>query len=118
MRRLFEAFMSEYIQFAAQNPEIYRLMCGSELWKTNPSARLNQTARAAFRMYAETLEQLHNAGRIKVENPLRTAQVTWATLHGLASLLNDGVLVRREDLEEITKYGLSALFNSLNITNE
>ena len=51
-------------------------------------------------------ERLQNQS-ISPYNPLRSAQLLWATLHGLAQLSRNGLFVKREDLAEIAAHALA-----------
>ena len=41
------------------------------------------------------------------QSPLRSAQLLWATLHGLAQLSRNGLFVKREDLADIAAHALA-----------
>jgi len=92
----FEAFVLAYMRFALANPELYE--------------EFKHSARAAFRRYGEGLRQLQLAGSLPSHiNPLRLAQVSWATLHGLCRMYIDGLAFTPQDVEEITRYAISML---------
>ena len=69
-------------------------MFGSELWREAPSEHLQKVAKACFRQYANLISDFHQQGLLtQDEEPLRLAQVMWATLHGLVKLTHDGIFV-------------------------
>jgi AcrR family transcriptional regulator len=99
-----------YLRFAMDNVTQYELMFGRELWRDHPSERLQRTAKDCFRAYAKLPEAFHQQGLLKAEDePLRLAQVMWSTLHGLVKLAHDGVVLRKEDLLDISRYALAQL---------
>jgi AcrR family transcriptional regulator len=108
-----------YVRFAVQNQCQYDLMFGSELWRRNPSPRLQRCARDSFRQYAGLIATFHRQGLLSPdEDPLRLAQVMWATLHGLVKLTHDGIFVRQDDLHEISRYAVVKLLGMLGGCNE
>jgi len=110
MEQRFEAFVMAYMRFAIANPELYELMFGRTTWKLGDNEEFKHSARAAFRRYGEGLRQLQLAGSLPSHiNPLRLAQVSWATLHGLCRMYIDGLAFTPQDVEEITRYAISML---------
>ncbi|WP_295007325.1 TetR/AcrR family transcriptional regulator [uncultured Dechloromonas sp.] len=109
--RLFENWVHAYIRFAHDNPETYDLMYGKEIWKRGaPTPVLHQVSRASFRLWVDMVGKLQLQGVLPATHPaLRTAQASWATLHGLARLLNDGVYVLSGDLDEIANTAVDLL---------
>lgn len=99
-----------YLRFAMDNDTQYELMFGRELWRDHPSERLQRTAKDCFRAYAKLPEAFYQQGLLKPDDdPLRLAQVMWSTLHGLVKLAHDGVVVRKDDLVDISRYALAQL---------
>lgn len=108
---LFDGWVRAYIRFADENPETYDLMYGKEIWKRGePTASLRQKSKASFRLWVDLVEKMQRLGVLPgSHSPLKTAQACWATLHGLARLLIDGVYVGRNDLEEIAATAVELL---------
>ena len=102
-RALFTRWVRAYIRFAHDNPESYDLMYGKEIWKRgSPTPSLQQISKASFRLWVDLVERMQQQRVLpETHSALRTAQASWAALHGLARLLIDGVYVERDDLEEI-----------------
>lgn len=106
----FEDFVMAYVRFAMANPELYELMLGRTTWKQGDNEEFKRSARAAFRQYGEGLLQLQLAGTLPTDfNPLRLAQVSWATLHGVCRMYNDGLAFTTQDVEEISRYAIDLL---------
>ena len=86
-------FISRYIDFAVNNAEYYDLMFGGHLWKSEQlTASLKYEAYASFKVYVEQIRHWQQStSRESVVDPLRYAQVSWSTLHGMSRLLIDGI---------------------------
>ncbi len=102
-KNLFEQWVQAYIRFAHDNPETYDLMYGKEIWKLGePTPALRLISKNSFHLWVDLVEQMQRQGVLSGNHSaLKTAQASWASLHGLTRLLIDGVYVEREDLEEI-----------------
>ncbi len=109
----FEKFVLAYLHFAAGNPEQYDLMYGSEIWKSGKATEsLDLAAKASFKLWLSEIEKLqHDAILKQGVTPLRLAQVTWATLHGLCRLSNDGIYVNPKDIDEMGRSAVKLLLN-------
>ena len=90
-----QRFVKDYIDFATGQSEYYDLMFGSNLWKTEGlTATLTAEAHSTFRGYVDGIRQWQKQGSIANSiDPLRYAQVSWSTLHGMSRLLIDGIYV-------------------------
>ncbi len=67
----------------------------------------------SFRHYAERLgSQLQ--GRLPADtDPLRVAQASWATIHGLCRLVIDGIYVNRDDMEAVSQQAVALIMAAL-----
>lgn len=100
-----ERFVLLYVRFAIENPELYELMFGRQMWIGEQQSDFHRKAKQSFRISAERLLVAQQAGQLPSSvNPLRLAQVAWATLHGLCRMYNDGLAFTPETIEEIAKY--------------
>ena len=97
----FKALMFTYVNYATQHPKKYDLMVGNDLWIKHTEPELEELARRAFRAYVGWITEFSEQKVIPSDNPLRTAQLTWATLHGVCRLVTDGIFARKSDMEEI-----------------
>lgn len=102
---MFERYVLTYIRFADEEKETYDLMYGREIWKSGkPTESLQTISKECFRNWLRWVEALQQEGIFDPEQPtLRAAQSSWAALHGLCRLFNDGIYVDREDIEDIAK---------------
>lgn len=96
-------FVHAYINFATQNPSLYELMFGQTIWKgENSTEALKKVAYASFNYQVEMTKIWQEQGIISnKENTLRLAQVTWATLHGIARLVIDGIYGQANQIDEM-----------------
>lgn len=102
-RQQYTEFVHNYVQFAYTNPAIYQLMFGGILWKNNKSSEeLKSVAYPSFQYQVNLVKSLQNKGLLpSSEQPLRLAQVTWATLHGIAQLVIDGIYADASHIDEM-----------------
>ncbi|EKF75563.1 TetR family transcriptional regulator [Alcanivorax hongdengensis A-11-3] len=107
-------FVREYLRYATEHPEQYELMFGRTLWKSGqPSDELKAVAYRSFRHYAEGLGRLLQ-GRLPANtDPLRVAQASWATIHGLCRLVIDGIYVNRVDMEAVSEQAVALIMAAL-----
>lgn len=92
-KKILQAYVSAYIEFAVKHPAYYGLMFGSEIWKTaGAEDELTTVATRAFKYYVETIALWQQQGVVANHSEaLRFAQVTWGTLHGISRLMIDGI---------------------------
>jgi len=100
-----EGFVVAYIRFARENPELYELMLGRTTWKHARPHSFHRAARDSIRRFGDVLKALQDGGALPADlNVLRMVQVSWATLHGLCRMYNDGLAFTAEDIEDIARY--------------
>ena len=115
----YQQFVHYYVQFATQNAAIYKLMFGSTLWKKTGakqqySQKLIDVAYPSFQYQVEMTKAWQQKGILpSSENSLRLAQVTWATLHGIAQLVIDGIYADASQIDEMCQCAVN-LFLSAN----
>ena len=107
----YHTFVHFYVHFATQNAAIYKLMFGSTLWKkqenndhssSKSSQELIDVAYPSFQYQVEMTQAWQANGILpKSQNSLRLAQVTWATLHGIAQLVIDGIYADASQIDEM-----------------
>jgi len=110
---LFEHYVLTYIRFADEQRETYDLMYGREIWKTGqPTPELQNISKNSFHLWLTWVEVLQKEGVFEPEqSSLRIAQSSWAALHGLCRLFNDGIYVNREDINDIAKNTVRMMIN-------
>lgn len=107
----FRQYVFLYIHFAQQQRELYDLMYGRTLWQTGePNDSLKLASRQTFKRWIDWVETLQKNGVLTNSNtPLRVGQATWASLHGLARFLIDGIYIDEEDVTEMAEQMLHML---------
>ncbi len=107
----FADYVRGYLHFASDNPETYDLMYGKEIWKLGEATQsLKETSRASFKLMVSWTEALQQQHILTQQQPtLRVTQTVWATLHGLSRLLNDGIYVHREDMDDMVNTAAAML---------
>ena len=102
-REKYKAFVRYYVQFATENAAIYQLMFGGTLWKDKKSpSKLKEVAYPSFQFQVEMTNAWQAKGILPSSpNTLRLAQVTWATLHGIAQLVIDGIYADASQIDEM-----------------
>jgi AcrR family transcriptional regulator len=108
----FQAFICGYISFAAENPEEYELMFGRNIWKQkNSTQELRDVAYPCFQYQLEMIRSWQQSGLISGTNALRTSQVIWGTVHGIAKLWIDGVYTDIAQIEEVSRCAVKIFVN-------
>lgn len=108
------AFVLGYVRFARDEPALYELLFGRRIWSSNEAADFQRKARHSFRLQSERLLQLQQLGVLPENaNPLRLAQVAWATLHGLCCMYNDGLAFTADAIEDIARYASGMMQQAL-----
>ena len=99
----YRQFVYAYVHFATQNPALYELMFGRTLWKSDQSTQvLQKVAHPSFQYQLEMTKIWQQQGLLNnKEDTLRVTQVTWATLHGIAHLLIDGIYANADSIDEM-----------------
>lgn len=110
LNQRFQRYVVSYVRYAIAKPEQYELMFGQVTWKNQPSESLIKKGHGSFRRYAEMIRDLQNSGELSPAlDALRLAQATWATLHGLCRLKNDGIFESSDSVEEISLYAVNMM---------
>jgi AcrR family transcriptional regulator len=96
----------EYIGFAEENPNLYRLLFETPFGASGPSESEQSLLYFTYHVAREALEQLSAAG-IHPVDPRYGAMMGWTMLHGFSSLLLSGGLQLAEGMN---KEELKSLF--------
>ena len=110
----FADYVHTYIQLAHENREQYDLMFGREIWRNSePTASLQKLSRQHFQHWLNWIDKLQQKNILRsTDSALRTAQVTWATLHGICRLLNDGVYTEESNVQEIGEAAVQMMLSN------
>ena len=79
-----------YVHFATTHPEHFRVMFGDSIPDHAKHPELDEAARAAATHLRSAVADSIGAGLLRSDRPELPALVSWALVHGLASLALDG----------------------------
>jgi AcrR family transcriptional regulator len=85
-----------YVKFAVAHPAHFRIMFAQELAKGPASPTAEQTAMAVFAELAGEIRKGQKSGALREAPPVGLALACWSIAHGLAGILIEGLLTRRE----------------------
>jgi len=99
-----------YIQWAKENPNLYRLLFGRKYaYIREEILSIKEESCDAFGALKKAVEEGQRAGILKKEDSLRQSVVIWASLHGLSSLIIDGFM----EVDELSDDLVDDIFKSL-----
>ena len=99
-----------YIEFAKENPNLYRLLFGKKYAHIRDEIMsIKDDDCSGFGALKLAIEEGHESGVLKNEDSYKQAIVIWSSLHGLASLIIDGFM----DVQEIFSNLYDDLFQTL-----
>ena len=99
-----------YIEFAQENPNLYRLLFGKKYAHIRDELMsIKDDGCSGFGALKLAIEEGHESGILKNEDSYKQTIVIWSSLHGLASLIIDGFM----DVEEIFSDLYDDLFQTL-----
>ncbi len=97
-RRALQATAAAYIRFATRDAALLELMFAGK--HREPTGALASAAEGAFAVLFELIEQGQREGALESGEPERVGLVLFATIQGIAALLNGG-MVGEEHLDEL-----------------
>jgi len=104
-----------YVRFAVANPAHYRVMFGGRV-EAHGDPDLAREGAGAFQVLVDAIIALQKNGTARAENPLRFAQVIWATVHGVAMLAIDGLLEREQtDADTLVRFANEQIRISMSV---
>jgi len=84
-----------YVLFATSHPAHFRVMFGRDMADRSASASLRQIATDTFNIVVNAVADCQRAGFARFEEPAESlALAAWSSVHGLSTLLVEGVLDR------------------------
>ncbi len=99
-----------YVEFAMQNPNLYRLLFGKKYAHIREELlSIKDKDCSGFSALQKTVEDGQKQGILKKDDSYKQAIVIWATMHGFSSLIIDGFM----DVKEIQEEVYTTLFETL-----
>ena len=84
-----------YVTFATSHPSHFRVMFGREVADRRASPSLRRLATETLGLLIDAIADCQRAGLVRTEEPAADlALIAWSSVHGLSSLLVEGVLDR------------------------
>lgn len=92
----------EYIQFAKENPNLYRLLFGKKYSHIREEIMsIKDKDCSGFGALKIAIEEGQKSGILKKDDSFKQTIIIWSSLHGLSSLIIDGFMDVDELLDEI-----------------
>jgi len=99
-----------YIEFAKENPNLYRLLFGKKYAHIRDELMsIQESDCSGFGALKLAIEEGQESGILKKEDSFKQTIVIWASLHGLSSLIIDGFM----DVDDIFEEVFDKLFETL-----
>lgn len=94
VREALSAGAANYVRFILDNPNLYRLMKGSEFADWGSYSELHDAAAAPARILMQMIGQLFREYSVSERLVAQRAQMLWGLAHGIGTLALDGRLPR------------------------
>jgi AcrR family transcriptional regulator len=99
-----------YIEFAKENPNLYRLLFGKKYAHIRDEIiSIKEDDCSGFGALKVAIQEGHNSGILKKDSSHKQTIVIWSSLHGLSSLIIDGFM----DVEELYEELYDDMFETL-----
>lgn len=117
-KAILKQFVCGYVEFAVAHHEYYDLMFGGHLWQSGViTDDFRSAAHAAFKSYVDLIRAWHLQGDITSSlDPLRFAQMSWSTLHGMSRLLIDGIYVEHSAIDTLCNAATDSFWSQIQPT--
>jgi AcrR family transcriptional regulator len=91
------AIAGTYVALATERPHLFRLLFGPEVADKRRYPAVRDAGHRALGVVVETIAAGQRAGVVRAGDPAELAVCHWASVHGIAQLLVDGMVSERAD---------------------